>query len=520
MWAAHPVISGHDRDSLWDDGLEAATATWSPREDMRLPLGEYVREAWHVVEPATPYVHGWHIDAIVDHLAAVSRGEIRNLLINMPPRFAKSLLVSVFWPTWSWTEDPAARWLYASYVQTLSTRDALKSRRIIQSPWYQSRWGHRFRLTGDQNAKMRYENDRTGYRIATAVGGLATGDGGDIIVVDDPHNAQEAQSDAVRESALTWWDETMSTRLNDSKTGRRVIVMQRLHERDLSGHVLEQGGYEHLCLPMEYEPKPQVPGARFADPRTEPGELLWPERVGPPELADLKLRLGSYAASGQLQQRPSPAEGGIFKRHWWRFWQPKGVDLPPVPVKLPDGTTVLQHPVVRPDVMQECQSWDMAFKDDAENDFVCGQAWGKQSANAYLLDQDLQRRDFPATVAAVINFTARHPRTNAKYVEDKANGSAVIATLRNKIPGLIAVNPEGGKIARAHAAAPFIEAGNVYLPHPAIAPWVWAFIESCAAFPNAAHDDDVDSMTQALKRLLATPARSGNFRTSTASVSI
>lgn len=507
MWTEHPIVMGHGRAALLEEAREAAIAPLARGEIETLSLGDYVQHAWHVVEPATAYIHGWHIDAIVDHLVAVTAGEIRNLLINIPPRFAKSLLVSVFWPTWTWTHDPALRWLYASYVQSLATRDALKSRRIIQSRWYQSRWGSVFRLTGDQNLKMRYENDRTGYRIATAVGGVATGEGGDIIVVDDPHAVQEAESEAVREATLVWWDETMSTRLNDPRTGRRVIVMQRLHDRDLSGHVLEQGGYEHLCLPMEYEPKLQVPGTRFADARSTAGELLWPERIGPAELIELKLRLGSYAASGQLQQRPSPAEGGIFKRHWWKFWQPKGVVLPPVPCKLPDGGIVLVDPVTRPDQFQrQAQSWDMAFRDNAESDFVCGQVWGQLGADAYLLDQDLERRDFPSTLGAVRRFSQRHPRTTAKWVEDKANGPAVIATLRHEIPGLIAVNPEGGKVARAHAAAPFVESGNVYLPHPASAPWVWGFIESCAAFPNATHDDDVDAMTQALRKLLAAPA--------------
>lgn len=216
-------------------------------------LHEFVQQAWHVLEPTTKYIDGWHIQAICEHLQAVSDGQIRDLLINVPPRHMKSLTVAVFWPCWVWLRDPQRRWLYSSYAQRLSTRDSLKCRRLIQSPWYQRNWGDRFQLTGDQNEKTRFENDRTGVRLATSVNGSNTGEGAEIIVCDDPHNVRERESEIKREAVLTWWDEVMSTRLNNPKTGARVIVMQRLHERDLSGHVLEKGGWEHLCLPAEYE---------------------------------------------------------------------------------------------------------------------------------------------------------------------------------------------------------------------------------------------------------------------------
>lgn len=418
----------------------------------------------------------------------------------------KSLAVSVFWPTWEWSFAPHVRWLFASYALSLSKRDSLKCRRLIESPWYKSVFGEPFRLTSDQNEKLRFENDRTGYRMATSVGGSGTGEGGNRIVVDDPHNATEAQSDTQRESALTWWDETMSTRLNDPQRDTKVIVMQRLHEQDLSGHVLEQGGYEHLCLPAEYEPRTYISSIGWSDPRTQAGELLWPERFGATELTTLKRALGSYAAAGQLQQRPSPAEGGMLKRYWWRYWQPKGAELPPVTIKLKSGELAQMLAVELPDLDEVLQSWDMAFKDEkaarsTAPDFVVGQVWGKSGANCYLLDQERDRWDFPATCTAVEVLSAKWPKANAKLVEDKANGPAVIATLRDKLVGLIPVEPEGGKIARANAVTPSIEAGNVFLPHPVVAPWVNAFIEECAAFPNGANDDQVDAATQALNRL-------------------
>ena len=215
----------------------------------------------------------------------------------------------------------------------------MKCRRLIESPWYQERWGDRFALTSDQNTKGRFDNNRSGYRLATSVGGAATGEGGDRIVCDDPHNVQEAESDSVRKATIDWWDVVMSTRVNDPKTAAKVVVMQRCHQQDLSGHLLEQGGWEHLCLPAEYE----GPRVRHLDRLCRPAQRTRANCCGPSGSAPrrsktLKRSLGSYAAAGQLQQRPSPAGGGMFKRHWFRYWQPRGANLPPVVVRLPDGT--------------------------------------------------------------------------------------------------------------------------------------------------------------------------------------
>ena len=465
-------------------------------------LRDFVRSAWPVVEPSTPFVEGWHIDAITDHLQAITTGDIRNLLINVPPRHMKSLLVSVFWPCWEWIRCPQRRWLFSSYGASLSIRDSVKCRRLIESPWYQANWSDRFSLTGDQNAKARFENDRTGYRLSTSVGGAATGEGGDRIICDDPHNVQEAESDAVRKATLDWWDVVMSTRLNNPKTAAKVIVMQRCHQQDLSGHVLEQGGWEYLCMPAEYEAGARASAIGWNDPREHPGELLWPERFGLREIADLKRSLGSYAAAGQLQQRPSPAEGGILKRHWWRYWKPAHLDLPPVQIRMPDGTLLSVHAVPLPDSFDvQAQSWDCAFKDLVTSDYVVGQTWGTLNADRFLLDQRRDRLNMPATVEAIRAMSNKWPRAASKWIEDKANGPAIIQALQHEVSGLIAVNPQGGKIARAQAVSPQCESGNVYLPHPAIAPWVEGFIEECAAFPNAAHDDQVDAMTQALTKL-------------------
>jgi predicted phage terminase large subunit-like protein len=471
------------------------------RERATRGLREFVRQAWQVVEPFTPFVAGWHIDVICDHLEAVTRGDIRNLLINVPPRHMKSLLVSVFWPAWEWILHPERRWLYSSYAASLSIRDSVQCRRLIESPWYRARWGHIFSLTGDQNAKTRFDNDRSGYRLSTSVGGAVTGEGGDRIVCDDPHKVDEVESDTVRKTAIDWWDVAMSTRVNNPKTSSMVIVMQRCHQRDLSGHLLEKGSFEHLCLPAECEGPSRVTSIGFSDPRTELGELLWPERFGPREIADLKVSLGSYAAAGQLQQRPSPAGGGIFKRHWFRYFQPRGMNLPPVLVRLPDGSTISIEALDVPRQMDEqLQSWDCAFKDHDASDYVVGQMWGRRGPNFFLGDQVRGRMDCPGTVRAVRELTRKWPGTMAILIEDKANGSAVIQMLQYEIRGILPVNPSGGKVARAQAISPLVEAGNIYLPHPEYAPWVNDFIEECVQFPNGAHDDQVDAMTQALLR--------------------
>jgi predicted phage terminase large subunit-like protein len=291
----------------------------------------------------------------------------------------------------------------------------------------------------------------------------------------------------------------MSTRLNQPRSGAMVIVMQRLHEADLTGHLVEQGGFAHLCLPAEYEPS--HPFVWPEDPRIEEGELLWPERIDADSLAQIKRALGSYGSAGQLQQCPAPAEGAILKRRWWRWW----------PGRVEEA----------PRFNQIIQSWDMAFTDTDGSDFVVGQVWGQLGADKYLIHQVRARMEFTETVQAVKDLTAwveaRYPRhrSHLKLVEDKANGPAVISSLRRQVPGLAPVDPKGDKVARARAVAPEVEAGNVHLPGMADAEgtgydptqtpdWVRALVEECASFPNAAHDDQVDALSQALMRLAGT----------------
>jgi hypothetical protein len=356
-------------------------------------LKRFTELAWHVIEPSTSFIGNWHLDVMAEHLEAVYRCQINDLLINMPPRHMKSIEVAVMFPAWVWTVEPSLNWLFSSYAQSLSVRDSVKMRRLVSSPWYQERWGNVFALTGDQNEKIKFENDKTGYRMATSVGGSNTGEGGDILVCDDPHNVEERESDVMREGAIDWWSNVMSTRINNPKKRRRIVVMQRVHEHDLSGHLLDQGGWHHLNLPAEYEGgKCIVTGCVFhwdKDPRKEEREVLWKERFGKAEIQQLKKDLKEYGAAAQLQQRPAPAEGGILKRHWWKYWCHAGQEdtLPAVRVKQMDGSYLEVRAVPLPwGFDREVQSWDLAFKDLTTSSYVVGQQWGKQGPDCFLKD--------------------------------------------------------------------------------------------------------------------------------------
>ena len=287
-----------------------------------MPLLSFVEHAWPILEPATEYRHNWHIDVLCAHLEAISRGELQDLLVNIPPGFMKSLSVSVFWPAWEWTWLPWTRWLFTSYDQQLAVRDALKTRRLIESEWYQQRWGKVFRLTTDQNTKTYYENSRTGLRIASSVNGLATGAHCHRRVGDDLHKVREAESDLERENVLTTWKETITSRgIPTSPLNARVMVMQRVHELDVAADWLEREPHvHHICLPNEYErSSTDQSGCDVAphDIRSQDGELLWPAMVDEAETVRLKTtKLGPYAYAGQFQQSPTPRAGMVIDPGW------------------------------------------------------------------------------------------------------------------------------------------------------------------------------------------------------------
>lgn len=452
-------------------------------------LIEFTQQAWEAIEPGTQYVDGWHLHAIADHLEAVLDGEIRDLIINMPPRHMKSIQVAVMWPVWSWIAEPNLRWLFSSYAGSLSVRDSLKCRRLIQSPWFQDRWGHVFQLTGDQNAKTFFENDRYGYRFATSVGASTTGHGGDIIVCDDPHNAIEAQSDTIRETTIEWWSQAMSTRLNNPQTGRRVVVMQRLHENDLTGHLLKEQGWEHLCLPAEYEGRRVMTSVGWTDPRKKEGELLWPERFDRVSIDKLKKQLGTYGAAGQLQQRPAPSEGGLLRRSWFHLWQK---DEPKLKFIL--------------------QSYDTAFTEKTSGDPTACTVYGvfahEGRYHVMVLDTWAEHLDYPSLRKKVADEWAatylNGYRPDLVLIEQKGSGQSLIQDLRRLGISIATYNPgRADKVTRVHRIAPLLEAGLLFVPESKKFPgqpmtWAQKLIDQAIAFPNAEHDDLVDTMSQAL----------------------
>ncbi len=485
-------------------------------EKARRRLREYVRQAWPVVEPSTPFIPGWHLDCICEHLEAVTYGEVTSLLINIPPRHAKSLSVSVFWPTWEWLTWPERRWLYTTYAEALAIRDALKSRRIIDSTWYQQRWGHLYQLTSDQNQKSRYENDRTGYRLATGVDGGNTGEGGDVIVSDDPHNVREAESDAVREGVLTWWDEVMSTRSNDPKRRKRVVVMQRVHGRDLSGHLLEKGGYHHLCLPAEYEPRvyvqPGEPEPRIqphddcpiaTDPRKQDGELLWPERVGPAELAEYRRDLGSVGYAGQYQQRPVPRQGALFRAEWFQ----------PLPPHF--GTPGRYGPSWR-QRLPRVQYWDLNYSSRDTADYTAAVTVAVDTSDPErrcyvtgLWRQHVAEEAQDVTLAQHILATRPH----LVAVEETAFKQRATLDLLQRVQmhlsgryavRVVAVKVSTDKVMRAHVPAGRAEAGLLYFDKSL--PLYPTFEAECLGFPRAAHDDFVDALSGAVALAIEVPA--------------
>lgn len=490
------------------------------REPLEASLSSFVSEAWPIVEPGAPLVWNWHLDALCEHLQAVTEGEVRRLIINVPPRMTKSLLTCVLWPAWEWTTKPSVKWLFASFAQALATRDSVKMRRLIESPWYRERWGDRVRLHADQNQKTRYDTTEGGYRIATSfAGGGAMGEGGNRRVIDDPHSPDDVHSETIRESQLDWWRYTWSSRQIDARTDTEVVIMQRLHERDLTGYLLEEvGGYEHLMLPMRYEPERAcMTSIGFADPRTKAGELLNPARFDEEATQRREQELGEYGTAGQLQQDPKPAGGGIFKEAWWRYWVPKGQADRYGPVRVRDehGTTITVQPIELPDweADRTIQSWDLAFKATDGASRVSGGVYQQWDADVYLIDLVEDRLTFTETVAAIERVTREHPEAFEKVVEDKANGPAVIDTLRSKLGGMIPAEPHGSKEARAHAVSPRVQAGNVILPHPHIKPWVESARSALSTFPATSRTDVVDQLTQALAHLPANAIPYADART-------
>lgn len=423
----------------------------------------------------------------------------------MPPRHSKSMTISETFPSWFIGRKPARKVIVVSYGDSLARRFGRFNRKKIED------LGERIfgiTLTRDSSTVTNWsvdapeEGEGGGGMISAGVGGPISGEGADLLIIDDPiKNRQEADSPRYREMLWDEWQNTLLTRLQPN--GSVIIVLTRWHEDDLAGRLLHEEGdaWEVISLPALAEENDLM--------GRNPGEALWPEFGFDEEwAAKKKPSVGSFVWASLFQQRPSPSGGGIFKPYWWRFWQYPKQDLPPVTLKSEEGNLIAVEPVNLPARFdQMAQSWDMAFKDTKQSSYVTGQVWARVSADEYLLDQVRDKMDFIQSIDALQVFTKKHPKARAKWIEDKANGPAIISSLRKKIAGLIPVNPQGSKEGRARAVSPYIESGNVFLPHPINAPWVLDFIEECKNFPSGKYNDQVDAMSQALLRM--SPAGSG-----------
>lgn len=402
------------------------------------------------------------IDSALTNLANTPDGR---LIVTMPPQEGKSYLIAGDFPAWALTRNPDWRIVAASYGADLATRNGRAIRRRMSSPEID------MPLSSENASVSDWTLDgHTGGVFAVGIGGGVTGRAADLLIIDDPiKSRQEAESKLIRDRIWDWWTDEASARL--APGAPVVVVMTRWHEDDLAGRLLQRdtdAGWRLLNIPAQCENPDTDPLGRQA------GEYMLSARGRTVEQWEQrKTTAGSRAWNALYQGRPAPAEGGMFKREWWKTWH----DQPPL--------------------TQVFMSWDMAFKGTTTSDFVVGQVWALDGANAYLLDQARGRWTFTETLAQFRLLCERWPMATAKLVEDKANGTAVIDMLRREIPGIIPVEPQGGKEARAAAVSPLVEAGNVHLPDTR---WAKDLIEEAATFPNSPNDDQVDALTQALAK--------------------
>lgn len=449
-------------------------------------LKAFVKCAWHIVEDK-PYSHNWHIDLVCDHLEGLADGRIENLLVNIPPATSKSLMCCVFFPMWLWINNPALRMFYASYSGDLSTRDSMKCRDIIRSEWFQNYWGDKVRIKKDEDTKTCFATTAGGWRLAVSIGSRrTTGRHPDILFVDDPHDVTQSLSDTQREQAISWYSGSVSTR-GVTRGVRRGIVMQRLHERDLSGYVLASGEeWEHICLPMRYEPgRMKVTSLGGYDVRKETGdELLWPKMYSDDIVSSIEMKLGSYGASGQLQQRPSPRGGGMFKRDWFEV-------IPSCP------------PTVK-----SVRSWDLAATSGG-GDWSSGvkMQLGKDGIK-YITDVRRDRLSALKRDQMVLNTASQDGRDCRIVIEQESGsgGKVQCVYLTRQLDGypVKIYKPDTNKVARAESFSAQSEVGAVKIvSRDPNAQWVRDLLDELESFPYGANDDQVDGCTSAHKFLIS-----------------
>lgn len=462
-------------------------------------LVDFIRLVWPQAYAAFPLQWNWHIPLIADHYMACYRGEIEELVVNIPPAGSKSSLTCVLFPLWVWAKSPERSFITAAYGDEVINRDARLFRETIQSKWWQERWGQDFRIPTKPAVEL-IENNRGGFRLGTTPGGVVTGFHANYQIIDDPIKPEELTKVGL-ETVRGWLGRTMGSRWRLApEVNSRILIMQRLHCDDPSQLMLDNGAV-HICLPANFDPARRTVTTWGRDPREAVGELFEPRRLPQAYLDKKKINLGGMAYSAQYDQAPVPEGGAIFKRETLRFWstvrEGKFAIMPGW-----EPSAVVPRP---PQLDQVIDSWDCAFKAEENSDFVAGQEWARVGGSFYLLDQLHGHFDFPTTVKKVKELASRNRKAIVKLIEDKANGTGVVATLTLEVPGLVAVDPQGGKFSRASATSGLFEAGNVYLPDPAMPGFEWVaslYLPELLSFPRAKHDDQVDATTQALLYLL------------------
>lgn len=490
------------------------------RADAEESLYQFYKAAWPLIDPS-PWRDSWAIDAMCEHLQAVVDGQIRRLIINCPPRIGKSSLSSVAFPAWTWaqparthTSGPGVPFLYASYADKLSLRDSVKCRRLIESSWYQQLWGQRFALTTDQNTKSRFTNNQGGERLITSISSGVTGEGGNLIIIDDPQAANEVASEANVQEVLDWWSQVMPTRPNDQDLSAIIIVQQRLAENDLTGHILETeaDGWCHLCLPGRYEPdRSFVSMIGWVDPRTQPGELLWPERFSEPALKRLEKTMGPFIFAGQIQQRPEPAGGGIIKRIWWQLWESS--TFPPMDFLLATlDTAYTEKESNDPSGMiiwgvfsGTSVATPNRIIDQNGRPMSIDRSYGESAPKVmltYAWDKRLEFHDLVVEVAK----TCKQFKVDLLLIEGKASGISVAQEIRRIYSdekfGVQTFDPRSqDKFARLYSIQHIFADGTVYAPDKEWSEKVITQVASFGGKPGPKHDEYVDLTSMGLRHL-------------------
>lgn len=445
------------------------------RTVMRNDLASFAQRAIAEILPNLTLDWNWHLDLMCDRLTRLAAGEIRRLLICVPPRSLKSLLCSVIYPAWLLARNDAERLLCISYAQPLAEDFARQCRQLMGSRFYRSTFNTR--LSSERRAVEQFETTGGGSRIASSVHGVITGRGGDFIILDDPMKPEEALSEVGRKNVLDWMRNTLTSRPNSKRDQRLLVIMQRLHEEDVAGYLMGQGGWETLVLPAiatESAEHDFVVAGRSVTIRREPGDPLHPVRESLETLEQLRRDMGNLTFAAQYQQNPLPTEGNLVKRSWFREFD--------AAVYLPMERII--------------QSWDTGSKTQAANDFSVCTTWGLRDGNMYLLDVWRGKLEMPELCRKVTELSDRY-RPYRVLIEDKGAGIALLQALHaQRFYKAFPYNPKGEKIVRLGGITPMIEGGFVHLPRDA--PWLDDYLHEICGFPSTKHDDQVDSTSQAL----------------------